>query len=83
MGIEFQKIDCPKTRLVSVMAKINNLMNIGFLNAMLLHLLDGILLNISSMISMFYSLGRLEHFFSCSINDESPGEGGERERERV
>jgi hypothetical protein len=33
--------DCPKN--CPVVAKINNLLNIGFLNAMLLHLLDGIL----------------------------------------
>jgi len=36
--------DCPKfLSLAPVVAKINNLLNIGFLNAMLLHLLDGIL----------------------------------------
>ena len=34
--------DCSQD-FAPVVAKINNLLNIGFLNAMLLHLLDGIL----------------------------------------
>jgi hypothetical protein len=38
--IEFQKI---VPRLAPVVVKIINLLNIGFFNAMLLHLLDGIL----------------------------------------
>jgi hypothetical protein len=38
--VEFQKI---VPRLAPVVAKVINLLSIGFLNAMLLHLLDGIL----------------------------------------
>jgi len=38
--VEFQKI---VPSLAPVVAKINNLLNIGFLNAILFYLLDGIL----------------------------------------